>query len=107
MLSWLDDRNARWKDMAVSQYYAHYIASGYAMLRSGEWKYVYHSPPDAHHPAERELYNLRSDPMEFHNLSARSEHQPLIEQMHRRLIKELGEHRRNRAALPGGNRKRL
>ncbi len=91
MLRWLDDPKTRWKDLAVSQYYAHNIASGFAMLRSGEWKYVYHSPPDEHHPAERELYNLREDPDEFRNLARQPGHQQQIERMHALLLKELGE----------------
>ena len=39
--------------------------SGYAMLRPGRYKYVYHTPADAEHPAERELYDLEADPGEF------------------------------------------
>jgi len=89
---WLDDPNAPWKDMAVSEYYAHNIASGYAMLRAGRFKYVYHTPPDKHHPAQRELYDLEADPGEFTNLASRPEHNGRIEQMHAALVKELGEH---------------
>ncbi|MGB9605312.1 MAG: sulfatase family protein, partial [Bryobacteraceae bacterium] len=107
MLRWVDDPGARWKDSAVSQYYAHNIASGFAMLRAGDWKYVYHSPPDHRHPAERELYNLREDPGEFRNLAADPAHRARVEKMHEQLVRELGEHpdeteRRCRAELARG-----
>ena len=91
MVKLLDDSRAPWRDFAISQYYAHNIASGYTMLRSGAWKYVYHASPDRDHPAERELYNLQADPMEFRNLASKPEHSTRVQQMHARLIKELGE----------------
>jgi choline-sulfatase len=82
---------APWKDMAVSEYYAHNIASGFAMLRQGNHKYVYHTPPDDRHPAQRELYELQADPGEFTNLASRPEHKDRVEAMHAALVKELGE----------------
>jgi len=88
----LDDPKASWRDIAVSEYYAHNIASGFAMLRSGRYKYVYHTPPDKRHPAERELYDLEADPGEFTNLASRPAHKTRIERMHAALVKELGEH---------------
>jgi choline-sulfatase len=88
---WLDDPQTKWKDLAVSEYYAHNIASGYAMLRSGQYKYVYHTPPDDQHPAQRELYNLTADPKEFTNLAARPEEKSRIEALHAALVKELGQ----------------
>ena len=91
MLGWLDNGASRWKDLAVSQYYAHNIASGYAMIRTGDWKYVYHSAPDAAHPAERELYNLAADAGEFRNLARESAEAGRIGKMHAALVKELGE----------------
>ncbi|MCX5758271.1 MAG: sulfatase-like hydrolase/transferase, partial [Candidatus Hydrogenedentes bacterium] len=67
MLRWLDDPKSSWKDRAVSEYYAHNIASGYAMIRTQDFKYVYHTPPDEKHPPQHELYDMKEDPGEFHN----------------------------------------
>ena len=91
LLPWLDDRESTWKDLAVSEYYAHNIASGYVMLRTGPHKYVYHTRPDEDHPPERELYDLTADPDEFDNLAARPEHRDLIGRLHATLLQELGE----------------
>ncbi len=92
MLAWLEDEEAKWKDLAVSEYYAHNIASGFAMLRRGRHKYVYHAPADAEHPAEQELYDLAADPGELTNLAAAPRHAQRIEAMHDMLVKEIGEH---------------
>ena len=91
LLPWLERPSTRWKDRAVSEYYAHNIASGYAMIRTGQYKYVYHTAPDTEHPAQRELYDLQADPGEFHNLAALPEQNALTEQLHAALVKELGE----------------
>jgi choline-sulfatase len=91
LVPWLERPNSPWKDRAVSEYYAHNIASGYAMIRSGHYKYVYHTAPDAEHPAQRELYDLQADPGEFHNLADRPGQKALIEKLHAALVKELGE----------------
>ena len=102
MAPWLDNAETPWKDRAVSEYYGHNIASGYAMIRMGQFKYVYHTPADADHPAERELYDLAADPGEFHNLAANpdqadalggrnSRRADRIKTMHAALVKELGE----------------
>jgi choline-sulfatase len=91
MLRWMDDPGVRWKDRAASQYYGHNIASGFAMLRTGKWKYVYHSPPDTRHQSERELYDLEADPQEFHNLARESSHGREIGRLHATLLKELAE----------------
>jgi len=90
MLEWLDEPKSKWKDTAVSEYYAHYIASGFAMLRKGPYKYVYHTPADAKHPAQRELYNLQQDPGEFTNLAHKPEQKQRLQQMHKLLVRELG-----------------
>ena len=91
LVGWLDDAKAPWKDLAVSEYYAHNICSGYAMVRSGDYKYVYHTRPDAEHGPQRELYDLSADPGEFVNLTEKPEHAKRIEQMHAALVKEVGE----------------
>jgi choline-sulfatase len=91
MLRWLDDHGAEWKDLAVSEYYAHNIASGYAMIRRGYYKYVYHTPADAEHPAEQELYDLQADPNEFSNLAGRAECRERLDAVHRSLVAEIGE----------------
>jgi len=92
MVDWLDDPNTKWRDIAVSEYYAHNIASGYAMIRMGRWKYTYHTPADANHPAERELYDMQADPGEFTNLAALPAHAARIATMHKTLIAEVGAH---------------
>jgi choline-sulfatase len=90
MLPWLDNEKHSWKDYAVSEYYAHNIASGYVMARSGDWKYTYHTVMDNQHPAQRELYNLAVDPHEFTNLAGLPEHAKRIQEMHQRMVKEVG-----------------
>jgi len=92
MLRWLDEPGFEWKDLAVSEYYAHNIASGYAMIRMGRYKYVYHTPADAGHAAERELYDLKSDPGEFNNLAGEEKYKDRIDSLHSALVKEIGEH---------------
>jgi choline-sulfatase len=90
MLPWLDNSRHPWKDYSVTEYYAKNTASGYVMARDGEWKYTYHTVIDKDHAAQRELYNMNSDPQEFTNLASRPEHQSRIEAMHKRLVKEVG-----------------
>ena len=92
MVRWLDNPDSEWKDLAVSEYYGHNIASGNAMIRMGDYKYIYHTPADADHPAERELYDLRTDPGEFNNLAGRKKYRRRVRAMHAALVKEIGEH---------------
>ncbi len=91
MVQWLDKAKSDWKDIAISEYYAHNIASGFAMIRMGKYKYVYHTAVDDNHPAERELYDLENDPGEFKNLAGQGKYKRQVRMMHTALVKELGE----------------
>jgi choline-sulfatase len=90
LCGWMDDPRTEWRDIAVSEYYGHNIASGYAMLRSGRYKYVYHTTMDDEHGPERELYDMAADPGEFDNLAEAPKQRKRVEEMHRRLVRELG-----------------
>ncbi|MCZ6634230.1 MAG: sulfatase-like hydrolase/transferase [bacterium] len=89
LLGYLDDGDATWRDIAVSEYYGHNIASGFAMIRQGSWKYVYHTRFDAEHGPERELYNLADDPGEFNNLAGEADQVDRIAALHALLTVEL------------------
>ncbi len=89
MLHWLDKHDTSWKGFAVSEYYAHNTASGYVMARAGNWKYVYHTVIDKEHPAERELYNLSTDPHEFNNLAQMRQHEERMKAVHTRMVREI------------------
>jgi choline-sulfatase len=91
MKEWLNNNKAPWKDTAVSEYYGHNITSGFAMLRKKAWKYIYHTPVSAAYRSECELYDLKTDPKEFNNLSGDAAQQDRIRSMHQTLISELGE----------------
>ena len=82
MLPWLDDPSFAWRNLAVSEYFASYVASGFAMIRQGDWKYVYHTRADEKHGPEVELYNLNEDPKELRNLGKDPEQADRLEAMH-------------------------
>lgn len=85
----LDDGNADWRNIAVSEYYGHNIASGMSMIRQGVWKYVYHARFDRAHGPERELYHLADDPGEFNNLADDGNQAGRIAELHALLAQEL------------------
>lgn len=89
LLTYLDDGDSAWRDIAVSEYYGHNIASGITMIRQGPWKYVYHTRFDEEHGPERELYHLERDPGELTNLADDPEQADRIAALHALLAKEL------------------
>ncbi|MBL9208210.1 MAG: sulfatase-like hydrolase/transferase [Opitutaceae bacterium] len=91
MVGWLDRGDFPWKDRAVVEYYAGYVASGIAMIREGPWKYVYHTRPSPEREPEVELFHLHDDPRELHNLARSPEHRERIRALHAHLVAEIGE----------------
>lgn len=91
MLPWLDHAAYKWKDMAISQFYAGYISSGITMIRQGQWKYVYHSRADESHGPEIELFDLKADRAELKNLAADPRYKSKIASLHKLLVSQLGE----------------
>jgi len=91
MLPWLDDPAHAWRNLAVCEYYSGYTASGMAMIRQGDWKYVVHTRADETHGPEYELYNLREDPGELRNRAAEPSQQERMKTMHAALVAEIGE----------------
>lgn len=91
MLPYLNDLTYNWKDFAICEYYAGYIASGITMYRQGKWKYVYHARMDTKHGPETELYDMESDPKELVNLAQERQYKSLIKKLHQELVAKLGE----------------
>lgn len=91
LLPWLDDPRHAWKDTALAEYYGHNTCGGITMWREGTWKYVLHNAIDERHPAERELYDLATDPRELANLAADPAQVQRIARMHAAMLAELGE----------------
>ncbi len=91
LLPWLDDAGHRWKDTALVEYYGHNITSGFTLWREGTWKYTYHNAAGPGHPAERELYDLASDPKELRNRAAEPAQAERLARMHAAMLAELGE----------------
>ena len=111
MLNWISQPNTKWKDLAITEYYGPYLSSGMSMIRMGDWKYVYHTRADENHPAEMELFNMKTDSKELHNLAKESSLQKRLKDMHAALIKQLGEDpeqselRWKRGAIPTDSKK--
>jgi choline-sulfatase len=90
LVPYCDDESAGIRDIAVSEYYAHNISSGFAMLRTGDYKYVYHTRMNEAYGPEQELYNMKEDPKEFNNLANDPQYKDKLDEMHAILVKELG-----------------
>lgn len=86
---WMENSSYNWKDLAVVEYYAHSIAHGIVMARTGKWKYTYHGKPAADMPVERQLFDMEKDPEEFHNLASDPQHADLIAKLHKRMMYEV------------------
>jgi choline-sulfatase len=69
-----------WKNEAFSEYLAHGVERPMAMLRRGRYKFNYSlgDPP--------ELYDLRKDPQEFHDLAGESAYRPVIEELQAKIL---------------------
>jgi arylsulfatase A-like enzyme len=57
----------------------------YVALRDERWKYVRYLTPGE----TEELYDLRADPEELHNLADRAEHRETLDALRRRALAEL------------------
>lgn len=64
---------------AFSEYYSQGIYTAMFMLRKGDYKYI-------HYVGERpQLFHLREDPLEEHDLAGEMEYQPIVRRMYREL----------------------
>ena len=61
----LTGRPSNHPDYVLSQYHGNFAVTGFFMLRRGDWKYI------AYPGYEPQLFNLKDDPDEIHNLVAR------------------------------------
>jgi arylsulfatase A-like enzyme len=50
------------------------------MVRTKRWKYIYYGSGEA------ELYDLRDDPRERHDLASDPGHMPIVDELQRRLL---------------------
>ena len=69
-----------WKDEAFSEYLAHGVARPVAMLRQGRYKLVYSSGDSP------QLYDLETDPNEFHDLAEDTTYQSILEDLQAQLL---------------------
>ena len=69
-----------WKDEAFSEYLAHGVARPVAMLRQGRYKLVYSSGDSP------QLYDLETDPNEFHDLAGDTTYQSILEDLQAQLL---------------------
>jgi choline-sulfatase len=90
LVSYLDDGSTQWKDVAISEYYAHNVVTGITMIRKGDFKYVYHNRIDASHEPDIELFNMKKDPKEFNNLARDAAHAGKVEELHAAMVAILG-----------------
>ena len=88
LIPWMDDKDKGWKNLAVSEYYAHNICSGFSMIRKGPHKYVYHTEINSNYGSEKELYHLGKDPGELKNLAAANP--KICQELHDALVAETG-----------------
>jgi choline-sulfatase len=91
LLPVLDGISDGWKDMALSEYYGGFVASGITMYRQGPWKYVYHASCGEGYDAQRELYDLSRDPGELENHAGNSACAEIMTELHAEMVAELGE----------------
>ncbi len=80
LLSLARGEDQEWKDEAFAEYLAHGVAGPMAMLRRGRFKLNY-SLDD-----EVELYDLESDPGEFHDLAGDPRYALIVSEMTARIL---------------------